>query len=173
MDFFLSATVCGLFGTALLACFMPRIPGALSAFGGLLTLRFGAGVGFETGVLVLVGLLSAVATLIARRIPQMIEGNPDVSKGGQRAAVIGALTGIAMLISLSVNDSRIDLLVGTLLLAFLVLPFVTALLYELTVRRPRTKTLQAATADYLFYLMSPAVNLAVCCYGIHALTSEI
>ena len=149
-----------------LGCFINRIPGALISFLGILTLHFGTEVNFSTEALILVGVLTLIATLVAKHIPSILSHIHEIGKAGKWGSILGSLGGIMIIYNAGPNleTSKLNLLLIT---AFILLPFGFSFLFELVSKKDIKEALMTATASYVSYLLSVLLNLGICCYGIY------
>ena len=149
-----------------LGCFINRIPGALISFIGILTLHFGTDVDFSTEALILVGVLTAIATLVAKHIPAIVSRIHEIGKAGKWGSILGSLGGIIILTGAG-QDAGTGKMILLLIVAFVILPFGFSVLFELANKKEPKEALMTAAASYVSYLLSVLLNLGICCYGIY------
>ena len=150
-----------------LGCFINRIPGALISFIGILTLHFGTDVDFSTKALVLVGVLTAIATLFAKHIPSIVSRIHEIGKAGKWGSILGSLGGMIILVGAG-SDMETFKAILLLITAFVILPFGFSFLFELVSKKDLKEALITASASYVSYLLSVLLNLGICCYGVYA-----
>ena len=166
MDFFMLFVGIALMAFGFLGCFINRIPGALISFIGILTLHFGTDVKFSTEALVLVGILTLVATLVAKHIPNIVSRIHEIGKPGKWGSIIGSIGGIIIIANAGV---QVEVVKSILLYvtAFGILPFGFAFLFEFASQKNMKEALMTASASYVSYLLSVLLNLGICCYGVY------
>lgn len=150
----------------LLGCFVNRIPGALISFIGILTLHFGTDIEFTTEALVLVGVLTAVATIGAKHIPTIVSRIHEIGKAGKWGSILGSLGGLIILVNAGTDVEGIKSIL-LLITAFVILPFGFSFVFEMVSKKDAKEALMTATASYVSYLLSVLLNLGICCYGIN------
>lgn len=156
-----------LMAVGFLGCFISRIPGALISFAGILTLKFGASIPFSTEALVIVGVVTAIATVLTRYIPTIVSHIHEIGKAGKWGSIIGSIGGLMVIASAQaeLNVTSGILIFGT---SFILLPFGFSFLFELISKKDLKEAFLTGLASYVSYLLGALLNLAICCYGVYA-----
>lgn len=162
-----------LISLGILGCFVNKIPGPLLAFAGLLLQVFGCDISVEWWVLALVALLVIASMVVSKKLlPKVGKLVAAFGKAGSWGTTVGSLVGL-MLFAACVEDGDAGLVVVMMILAFIVLPYVFAFLFELVARRSAKDGLQAAVGALVTFAAGTVLKLAVCIYVIYAVITNM
>lgn len=171
IDFIFWAVGFFLIGLGILGCFVNRIPGALVAFLGILELHFFTKVEFTTEALLLVGGLTLLATILAKRAPAIVSKIYQVGNPGKWGSTIGSIIGL-LIISSGVSDSSLGA-IFMFFAAFVVVPLGLSFLFELIKLKKVDVAFKTGLASYVSFLIGVMLNLSVCGYGLYVAVCSI
>lgn len=174
MTFLIIALSVILIGIGFIGCFVHKIPGPAIAFAGMLLFIFGTDVPVPwTGIIICVVLLIALWAATKYFIPTITTKISEFGKGGKWGATIGSILGLLVILSFNYHfDLGPVGIVFTYILAFFILPFGLALLFETNSRKSLEAALKPATAAYLTYLLGLMLKLAICVYCIYVIITN-
>lgn len=160
-----------LIAVGILGCFIHKFPGPIVAFAGMLLFIFGLGVEPKPwlGIAICAVLLIIAAICNKKVIPYITTKISEYSSNAKWGAVLGSLIGLLCLAAAHESTSQIIIV---LILAFVILPFGFAYLFEGMKRKNFAAALKPATAAYLTYLLSMLLKLSVCAYGIYVILTN-
>lgn len=151
-----------------LGCFVNKIPGPLLSFLGLVVFSIGCGIKADWWVFVLVGILVIVSMVVSKKYaPKIGSLVAPFGKGGSWGTTIGSLIGLCV-IAATIGEDATMAIIG-FVVAFVVLPYFFAFLFELIAKKSAATAVQAATGAYVTFLVTTMLKLAVCAYSIYAL----
>lgn len=160
-----------LIAVGILGCFIHKFPGPVVAFAGMLLFVFGLGVDPKPwlGISICAVLLIITAICNKKVIPYITTKISEFSSNAKWGAVLGSLIGLLCLLGFHGSTTEVIIV---LILAFGILPFGFAYLFEGLKRKNFATALMPATAAYVTYLLSTLLKLAVCFYGIYVIITN-
>jgi uncharacterized protein len=144
MDYFLVSFGVLLLVIGLVGCIVPVIPGPPLSFGGLLLGYFSRWGGFDTDILLWLGIAAAVATIFDYILPIWATKKFGGSKRGVWGATIGLLLGIIFF-------PPFGIIIG---------PFIGAFIGEYTSATNRSNALPAAIGSLIGFLLGTGMKFA-------------
>lgn len=152
-----------------LGCFINKIPGPMLSFIGLCILTFGVGLKIKIWVLGLVFVGVILSMILSKKLlPKVGALVAEYGKSGSWGATIGSILGIFTIIAVANEDVSNATLIIVIALAFLLLPYVFAALFEMIARKSFAGGAQAGAGALVAFLCGTMLKLAVCCYSIYA-----
>lgn len=148
-----------------LGCFVNKVPGPLLAFIGILLPVLFGDVNAEIWMLCLIGALVIVSMIVSSKfLPKLGEKVHPFGKAGSWGTTLGSIVGL-----LSTVSSSADSPIFGLVLAFVILPYGVAFLFELISQKSAGTALKAAGGAYVTFLVGTVLKLVVCYLSLRIL----
>lgn len=144
MDIFLLILGIILMFTGFVGCFVPVLPGPPLSYGGLLLLQISRFGDFTTKFLVILGILTAVVTIMDYFIPIWGTKKFGGSKSGVTGATVGLIIGLFM--------GPVGIILG---------PFLGAIAGEMLAGRNSSEALKSGMGSLIGFLVGTGLKLAL------------
>lgn len=152
----------------LIGCFVNRVPGPILTFIGILLFNYGTDYHpFEIYEIILCGIAVILTKVLDKFVPRITTKISEFGKGGKRGCTIGSLIGILIIIAAASEKSSTGLMIFSIIIGLIVLPFVIGYIGEFISTKNAKAALKPATAAYATYLIGTLIKLSVCVYCIY------
>lgn len=147
-----------------LGCFVNKVPGPLLAFIGILLPVLFGDVNAEVWMLCLIGVLVVVSMIISSKaLPKLGEKIHPFGKAGSWGTTLGSILGLLSTVASSGSP------IFGMLLAFVILPYGAAFLFELISQKSAGTAIKAAGGAYITFLIGTVLKLVVCYLSLRIL----
>lgn len=117
-------------------------------------------------------LVIASMILSKKVLPKIGKLVSEYGKGGSWGTMIGSLIGLVATIAVANTDVSTALMIVMLIVAFVVLPYTFAFLFELIAKKSAVVALHAASGALVAFLVGTMLKLGVCAYSIYVVIAN-
>lgn len=166
MTFVLWALVILCLCLGFLGCFVNKVPGPLAVLVAMAIAKYGCDVSFGWDTVTIVAVLAVASMILSKILVKLVKKMHAFNKRGAWGTTVGSIVGLGVLSSVGVGDS-IAVVIIFAIACLVLLPFVFAFLFELTMRAGMEETTKCATAATASYLADSLLKLLVFGYAVY------
>ena len=142
-----------------LGCFINKVPGPICVVIGVLIAKVAKDLPVSWATIALIAVLAIFSLFAAKKLVQAVKSAQDYSKRAAIGTTLGSIIGLGLM--LNFKSSSTITLIGIAAVALILVPFVLALLLELTSKERKGTAIQCATAATGAYLCDTFLKLVV------------
>lgn len=169
MEFLIWALVVVLLGLGFYGCFVNKVPGPVFVVIATAVAKFGTKMDLGWDSVAIVTVLAIVSMILSKQLVKKVKQFHSFSKRGARGTTLGSIIGLLVVASLSSKASSLGILIVSALIGLVVLPFVFAFLFELTLKAGMEETKKCAFAATGAYLADTCLKLVVFVFAVRAM----
>ncbi len=142
-----------------LGCFINKVPGPICVVIAVLIAKLAMDLPVSWGIIALIAVLAIASIFAAKKLVQLVKSAQEYSKRAAVGTTIGSIIGLCVM--LGFKSSSTGVLIGIAVVALVLIPFVMALLLELTNKERKGTAMQCAIAATGAYLCDTFLKLVV------------
>lgn len=157
-------------GLGFLGCFINKVPGPLFVVIAMVVAKFGCEMTFGWGTVSIVIGLAVVSIILSKLLVNIVKQFHTFNKRGAWGTTLGSLIGLCVLAGAgSSGITNLGVLIACFLVGLVLLPFVFAFLFELTLKAGMEETTKCAVAATSTYLADTCLKLVVFGYAAYTM----